>query len=179
MSSRDVETSPLATWSERLARRVAPDEIDLAPDLAVAYATGGADRRALFDGPRADPGAFGAGAAMFLPVVFDALAASYTVVKGFLGDPAVGSLLATASLVAAVRSRRAGTGAPRTNPPGEDAEVARRADAAVEEVRSQLEAKGAPSDLAADAAVSAVGVLAEDPAGAMLFLDDLARPPLP
>ena len=51
MSSPTTEPGFLATWSERIAARVAPDEIDLAPDVLMAYVAGGAARRQLFTGP--------------------------------------------------------------------------------------------------------------------------------
>jgi hypothetical protein len=106
MSGPASERDVLANWAQRLAARVAPDEIDFAPDVLAAYLAGGAARRQLFAGPRADPGAFGVGLPLVLPHVIDALAHCYLLVKAFLGDPAVNSAIATANLVVALRQLR-------------------------------------------------------------------------
>jgi hypothetical protein len=106
MSSPISDPEVLDVWAERLATRVVPDEIDLAPEVLRAYMSGGAARRQLFAGPRADPGAFGAALPLVLPYVFDAVARCCAIVKEFFGDPAVNSAIATANLVVALRQLR-------------------------------------------------------------------------
>jgi hypothetical protein len=118
MSVPSSPTDPLASWAERLAARVAPDEIDVALDVVAAYVEGGAARRGLFAGPRADPGAFGAGLPLVLPYVIDALAHCSSVVRAFLGEPAVSTAVATASLVVAIRQLRQGR---KSEPPVNEA----------------------------------------------------------
>jgi len=188
MSSPIVETDVLATWSERIAARVAPDEIDLAPDVLTAYVAGGAVRRQLFTGPRADPGAFGAGLPLVLPYVVDALVHCYTVVKGFLGDPAVNSLIATASLGVALRqSRKTGSARDESatatpDAPGQaadvqaaESEVVGRAADAVAALTARLEEAPVTVGRAEAVAGEVLTTLATDPSGAVCFLDVIGK----
>ncbi|MBC3194847.1 hypothetical protein H7X46_27730 [Pseudonocardia sp. C8] len=190
MTALPSGSDQLTSWAERLADRVAPDEVDLAPDLIAAYVEGGSARRELFAGVRADPGAFGAGTALFLPTVLDVIHASYITIKAFIGDPAINTLVASASLGVALRSLRASRPTPTSSNDslgdqqpsvaarrpddtgGTEApsEVVERAATAVVDVRDRLDRTG--SDPAATAtAAAAMEVVAADPAAAAAFLD--------
>jgi hypothetical protein len=66
--------SELWSWATRLALEVAPEEAELAPAWAAAYARGGRDRRDLLDAPHF-LGAFGAESlTSTMPAVLSALA---------------------------------------------------------------------------------------------------------
>lgn len=172
----------LPAWSERLAARVAPDEVELAPDVAAAYAAGGVARRDLLAGPRADPGAFGAGLPLVLPLVLDALGQCYEVARAFLADPAVNSTIATGSLLVAVQQQMRGRAVPpRAEEPRpaaapDGAEAAERAMATLAAVADRLTRHGVDADRAAALAADVVRALAEDPPGATGFLDALHGP---
>jgi hypothetical protein len=176
----------LVSWAERIAAVAAPDEIDLAPDIAAAYAKGGAAHRQLFGRPRADPGAFGAGSTVVLPYLLDALEHCYQVVRGVLMDPAFNSAIASASLLVAIRQSRqnrkgtrregedqrpATDAAPSAPPPQEDVASALEALNAVTE---RLVDRGVPTERAAVLAAGIMRTMAEDQAGATEFLDLLA-----
>jgi hypothetical protein len=65
----------VSTWSMKIAEEIAPDEVDLAPDIAEAYISGGKDREDLFRQEGTVQGAFGAGVDMaLLPNVLDSIA---------------------------------------------------------------------------------------------------------
>lgn len=150
MSSPAPERDVLTSWAQRLAAQVAPDEIDFAPDVLAAYLEGGAARRQLFAGPRADPGAFGASLPLVLPHVIDALAHCYLLAKEFLSDPAVNSAIATANLAVALRQLRKAESTREST----DSGTAARAEAMAGEVLS---------------------LLATDPNSAARFLDILGK----
>ncbi|HEY6424475.1 MAG TPA: hypothetical protein VIY28_14750 [Pseudonocardiaceae bacterium] len=188
MNNSTAESDVLASWSERIAAQVASDEIDLVPDVLTAYIAGGAARRQLFSGPRADPGAFGAGLPLVMPYVIDALVHCYTVVRGLLGDPAVNSAIAIASLAVALRqswkaeSVRDGsaTGTPAQPPqaadvPAADSEVAVRAADTVAALAARLAATPVIAGRAEAVAGEVLTVLATDPGGATRFLDVIAK----
>ena len=168
----------LDVWSERLAARVAPDEIDIAPDVFRAYAAGGSRRRALFAPPRADPGAFGAGLAVVLPVIAAALESCATAICDFLAQDAVNTTVATAGLLVALRQLRQGRSAGaetahRSEPPAvEEAppEVVEGAAASLGALAARLQESVATADRAEAMAAEVLAELARDPAGAAQFL---------
>jgi hypothetical protein len=51
----------IGAWATRIAEAVAPDEVDLAPDIAEAFVAGGRDRAELFQTAGAVPGGFDQG----------------------------------------------------------------------------------------------------------------------
>lgn len=176
----------LVTWVERIAAAAAPDELDLAPDIAVAYVAGGAERRQLFAGPSADPGAFGADLLVVLPHVLDALRLSYETVRGFLGDPAVNAAVSMASLAVAVTqwraARRPGADAPPADAEPDkpesgrsDARTVAAAQESITAVSTELESCGLEPDRAGTVSVDVLNTLAGDPGAAMAFLEMLRR----
>ena len=163
----------LTLWSTRLAQRVAPEEIDIAADLAVAYAAGGAERRTLFLQPRTDPGSFGTGLGLFLPHLWQALDTAYTVLRAVLGDPSVANIVAIAGLVLSYRqSRKGNRQASTVRPTGSAADSI---DVAIDQVRSGLERAGLSPEEAEQKAIDTIEELLRDPASAASFLDQLRR----
>lgn len=80
-----------SSWSERIAFRVVPDEVEVASDVELAYAAGGRARRDLFRTGVVDPGSFGVGIAgvgmvLLLPYVLHALDSAHLAVRRFLRD---------------------------------------------------------------------------------------------
>lgn len=74
-------------WATRLAEAAVPDEVDLAADIAVAYAAGGKDRAELFRVDAAVPGGFDAGGVLAVfPFILSAITASGTVIMKLLGS---------------------------------------------------------------------------------------------
>ncbi|MCO6010942.1 hypothetical protein NE236_38890 [Actinoallomurus purpureus] len=130
--------SVVAEWSERIARRVTPEEIDFAADVGEAFAAGGVSRRALFDSPGAEPGGFGLASAVGeLPVILAALADTGRVLRHALGTQEFGNVMAVASLLVSLR----GGG----RPPDEQRDDARTALArAYVELRDRLQTLGFP-----------------------------------
>lgn len=196
MSSPVPECDVLARWAERLAARVAPDEIDFAADVLAAYLGGGVARRQLFAGPRADPGAFGASLPLVLPHVVDALAHCCLIVKGFLGDPAVNSAIATANLAVALQQLRkaesregSATGSGARQPAGDgqiadspgpdvsavELEVVDRAADSVTVLTARLRGASVTAARAEAVAGEVLTTLATDPSSATRFLDILGK----
>lgn len=176
----DGSDAAFACWSERLARAAAPDEIDIAPDVAAAYASGGSARSRLFAPARADPGAFGAGSVVVLPYLIDALSQCYTIAQRFLGDPAVNSLIGSGSLLIALRQWQVGRrsdAAESPSPPAseESATPPPAATGVLDAVSAHLRRQGFDDEWAEELAVTVVGVLGVDPAGAITFLSALGE----
>jgi hypothetical protein len=107
VGTRRAEQNLVVDWSERIARRVAPDEIDSAGEMAAAYARGGRARRDLFRSSASGPGAFGVTAlAVVWPYVLRALHLMASELIAVLRDPALGNATAVAALGVAWRERR-------------------------------------------------------------------------
>lgn len=164
-----VQTSQadsFSVWPERLAQLVAPDEADIASELAAVYAAGGAKRQELFLRPRTDPGSAVTEGGPFLPYLWQALDETYPVLRAVLSDAVVASVVAISGRV--LSNRRTGQGLAQAATP-----AARWTDAAVNRLRDGL----APAGLSrADAEKKAVDVVEEmltDPASAADFLDRL------
>ncbi|MEV5750655.1 hypothetical protein AB0L00_22775 [Actinoallomurus sp. NPDC052308] len=154
----------VAEWAERIARRVAPDEIDFAADVGEAYAAGDGARRALFDRPGTEPGGFGPGsAAGELPVVLAALADTGRFIVHALSTQDVGNLVAVASLLVSLRGAR--------RPPADAPDDARTAlTRAYVELRDRLRAVGLPPDRAEHLAREILEEMVTDAVGAEDFL---------
>jgi hypothetical protein len=91
-------------WTERIARRFAPEEAGFAAEIGVAYAAGGSRRRDLFPGDETQPGAFGPGGIVAeLPMILHALAQAGPVLLGLLGSGYVGNAVGVAGLLVALR----------------------------------------------------------------------------
>ncbi|GAB3979964.1 hypothetical protein GCM10029978_076760 [Actinoallomurus acanthiterrae] len=128
----------VAEWSERIARRVTPDEVDFAADVGEAYSAGGDSRAALFDRPGAEPGGFGLVSAIGeLPVVLAALADTGRVLRHALATQELGNAVAVASLWVSLRGARTPPPVPgSTNAPGDARTVSGDAQAMSGDVRA-------------------------------------------
>jgi hypothetical protein len=150
----------LRSWSERLARRIAPDEIHTAAHVALAYAAGGTRQRELF------------AATVALPAVLQALDACAPTVRAFLARDRAAFGEATAGLLVALRQRH-----PRRSPAcGEEtapAEAVEQATGSVEALRGRLRESAATAERAEAIAGLVLAELARDPAGAGAFLTQL------
>lgn len=114
-------------WSARIARRVAPAELDFAPEVGAAYAAGGKARKELFSRSDVQPGAFGPGDfAADLPLILRGLADAGSALLALLRSSYLSNGLAAASLLAALRAGHhqeqvQGTGRETTNGPAPEA----------------------------------------------------------
>lgn len=160
------QSDSLTVWAHRLAHRVAPDESDIAADLAFAYAAGGVQRQELFVPVRTDPGPAGDGVGRFLPHLWHALDDAYPVLRAVLSDPVVGNVAAIAELVLAQRRTREDVARPTTP-------AARWTNSAVDQLRDGLEPTGLSHAEAEQAAIDIVEEMLADPASAADFLDRL------
>lgn len=99
------EADALERWSVRLARKVAPAEVELAPLMARAFAAGAPERDQLFARARGGPvGAFGPGeVSVVLPWVLQGLAAAGPALYALLRSGAVEKALAALKDLLAVR----------------------------------------------------------------------------
>lgn len=155
-------TDPLALWARRLARRVAPEEVDVAADLAVEYASSEDTGDGPVPSPRADP----TPSAPLLPVLWQALDNAYLVLRALLSGPVVGNVSAIAKPVLA--RRRAGRGGMLTASP-----AARWTGVAIDRLRDGLAAAGLSPAEAERIADDVVEELLTDPESAADFLDRL------
>ena len=86
-----VMTEEIGGWATRLAEAVAPDEADLAPDIAAVFVAGGKGRAELFRTSAAVPGGFDAGAVLAIfPFVLSAVTAAGPAIQAFLGSGVTG-----------------------------------------------------------------------------------------
>jgi len=141
VGARRAEQDPVVDWSERIARRVAPDEIDSAGEMAAAYARGGRERRDLFRSSATGPGAFGATAlAVVWPYVLRALHLMASELIAVLRDPALANATAVAALGLAWRERgsRAGDEVARAARPAAPDAVSPETKRAVERLEHAL-----------------------------------------
>jgi hypothetical protein len=105
-------------WSERIAQRAAPDEVDFAAEVGAAYAAGGQARTDLLPRPSVQPGAFGPGAyAADLPLILRGLADAASMLLAFLRSPYLSNALAAGSLLVAFRSGHRHGQATEAGPP--------------------------------------------------------------
>lgn len=150
-----ASASPLIEeWAIRLAREVAPDEVDLAPMIAEAYAAGGEAREALFQTDKGDAlGGFGAGQiALIVPVVFHALASAALTILRLFSSRSTEDILRSAKdsiddqkkVADAARSARAKAAAPAAAQPQGEAYVSLQRVAEV--IAGELRARGMPGD---------------------------------
>lgn len=170
---QESHSDPPAPWPQRFAHRVAPDEIDIADDLAAAYAAGGAKRQQLFLRPRTDPGSFGIGVGLLLPYLWQALDTAYPLLRAVLSDPVLANVLSIAGLVLSCR-RHPGEAHPTeaVRPAGAAADSL---DAAIDHLRDRLAAAGLPVADAEQKAIDVVEVMLADPESATSFLGHLAN----
>ena len=81
----------ISRWAVGLAAAATPDEVDIAPEVAAAYAAGGRDRAELFETRDAVPSGFDAGAVLtVLPYILSAVAAAGSVLFGILNGGVIG-----------------------------------------------------------------------------------------
>ena len=113
-----------------------------------------------------------------LPDLIDALNHCYTIAQRFLGDPAVNSLIGSGSLLIALRQFQVGRrscGAAVTPASEESAAPPPAAARVLDAVRAHLRSQGFDDERAEELAVTVVGVLGVDPAGAITFLSALGE----
>jgi hypothetical protein len=159
-------------WPVRLAREVAPDEVDLAPELADAFLSGGAERKRLLGPAAGTIGGFGPGTiVLILPLVFLALTSAAPDLLSLLGHRSLGDIIAIVKNWLALREvqekrwSKKGSGAA-----GADPTLIRVS----ETVRKSLR-KGGLSPVRSEAiAYRVLLVLLEDPKGASEFVQSLA-----
>lgn len=162
-------------WPVRIARRVAPDEVDLATDIAAAYAAGGVTRRDLFRPDVADPGSFDVGIALLLPHVLHALDSAYVLLRDVLRHSSVATNVSVAGLVLSyhqvMASRTATT--PAATPGGTG--YADPAVLAFAQVVGDLRRAGLSHDEAEWIVAGTFEEMARYPRSAAEFLDHLHR----
>jgi hypothetical protein len=83
------------TWSEKLAKEVAPDEVDLAPLIADAFVKGGKDRKELFQHTKDGVlGAFNPGEVFIIfPLLLQAIATAAPILYKVLSSGAINNFL--------------------------------------------------------------------------------------
>ena len=80
----------VSRWAVALAEAAAPDEVDLAGDLAAAYLAGGASRRELYAQPGNAIGGLGGGTVlMVLPLILAGLGAASPALLQVLSGKAI------------------------------------------------------------------------------------------
>ena len=174
-------------WSERIARRVVPEEADFAAEVGVAYAAGGQARRDLLPRPGVQPGAFGPGAyAADLPVILRGLADAANVLLSVLRSPYLSNALAAGSLLVAFRAdhhheqaAEVGQPASRTAAESEPPPVSERQtlELAFESLRDRLASAGFDQARAGQLGYELLEELLTDTAEAALFVEALAAVP--
>jgi hypothetical protein len=176
-------------WSERIARRVAPEEVDFAAEVGAAYAAGGQARRDLLPRPSVQPGAFGPGAyAANLPLILRGLADAASMLRALLGSPYLSNALAAGSLLVAFRAdhheEETAAGRPASRTPGESehqpappASERRALELAYESLHDRLASAGFDQARAGQLAYELLEELLTDTAEAALFVDSLAAVP--
>jgi hypothetical protein len=186
--SRSVDI--VERWSERIAQRVAPAEIDFAADVGVAYAAGGRARKDLLPRPGMQPGAFGPGIYVLeLPLILRALADAGNALLSLLGGPYLSNVLAAGGLFAALRAGHGDRHAPvpeqsaaRTAtgpepPPALPAGERQAAELAFKSLRGRLTAAGFTEKRAGQLAYELLEELLTDAAEAAVFVDALTAVP--
>lgn len=175
-------------WSERIAQRVAPEEVDFAAEVGVAYAAGGQTRKDLLPRPSTQPGAFGPGAdAAYLPLILQGLADAASALLAFLRSPYLSNALAAASLLVAFRADHHHERATQANrpdyPAAESAPQPRplserqALEAAFESLRDRLASAGFNKARADHLAYELLEELLTDTAEAAQFVNALAAVP--
>ena len=177
-------------WSERIAQRAAPEEVDFAAEVGVAYVAGGQARKDLLPRPSVQPGAFGPGTfAADLPLILRGLADAANVLLAFLRSPYLSNALAAGSLLVAFRAdhhhgQTAEAGQPGSSPaagtePPQAPPVSEREalEWAFESLRNRLASAGFDQARAGQLAYELLDELLTDTAGAAQFVTALAAVP--
>ncbi len=173
-------------WSERIAQRVSPDEIDFAAAVGAAYAEGGRARENLFARKGVQPGAFGPGAsAADLPAILHALAGARTAIMTLLRGPYVSDALIAGTLLTVARRDR---GHGPAGPVSETATVAAPADQlpaselhaieqALDQLSNRLQGAGFTEQRADQLAHALLAELMTEAPSAASFIDALTAAP--
>jgi len=177
-------------WSVRIAQRAAPEEVDFAAEVGVAYAAGGQARKDLLPRPSVQPGAFGPGAyAADLPLILRGLADAASMLVAFLRSPYLSNALAATSLLVAFRSEHrhgqateAGRPAARTaggpeSPQAPPANERQALELAFVSLRDRLASAGFDQARATQLAYELLDELLTDTAEAAQFVVALAAVP--
>jgi hypothetical protein len=168
--------SEVEEWSVRLARAAAPDEVDLAPDLAHAYIAGGRARRELFMPADTMHGAFGVGDVIVLmPFVFKAIHIAGPVLLSLLTSEMVSVCFSAVENAAAmVKSGKAITEIFQTAkaPTTPDPYASLRH--VVQTMDRELQATGLGAEQRNHITLQVVRALLEEPKGATTFVKEVA-----
>jgi hypothetical protein len=186
--SRSVDV--VQRWSERIAQRVAPAEVDFAADVGVKYAEGGSARKGLLQRPSTQPGAFGPGGSPAdLPLILRALTDAGNWLLWLLSSPDLSNALAAGSLLIALRNDRGHGQAseserPATqtatmpkSPPTMPVSERQAVDLALASLRNRLASAGFPRERATQLARELLKELLTDAADAALFVEALTAVP--
>lgn len=176
-------------WSQRMAQRVVPAEVDFAAEVGLAYAAGGQARENLLPRPGAQPGAFGPdNFAVELPMILRALADAGNALLWLLRSPYLSNGLAAGAIVVALRAGRdddqpsepvrpeaqpLSSSGPSPLPASEKQAV----EQAFTSLRDRLTAAGFPRQRADLLAYELLEELLADAGQAALFLDALTAVP--
>jgi hypothetical protein len=176
-------------WSQRVAERVAPEEIDFAAEVGVAYAAGGRARKDL-QRVSVQPGAFGPGTyAVDLPLVLQALADAGEALLFLLRSPYFSNAVAAGSLLVALRAGRhqhvpepgqpapSATAAPLLSDAAPPTSERQALEFAFSSLRDRLTAAGIARDRADGVAYELLDELLKDAAGAGTFVEALSAVP--
>ncbi len=92
-------------WAIKIAAGIAPNEIDLAPEMTVAYLAGGESREQLFTQTTGGGlGGFGSGEIQAIfPVILNCITASGSAIMSVLCAPQVGTILAVIKSVLEIK----------------------------------------------------------------------------
>jgi hypothetical protein len=180
----------MAEWAERLAREVAPDEQELAPLMAEAYAAGGAARAELFARNDPVPGGFGAGEmGTVIPLVFQSMVAAAPLLLSALSSNIVGDLLGcvkTGLSMAEVRAKAqsargavalSGAGAAVATVPAAAAYAPLKR--VIDTMAGELQAQGLSADQSDLITFRVLRQLLDQPQDAAQFVGHLAGPSVP
>lgn len=178
----------MAEWAVLLAREVAPEEEELAPLMAEAFAAGGEARAELFATSGAVPGGFSVGdVPTVVPLVLQSLAAAAPVLLGALSSSVVGDLLGCIKTGLSVAEVRAKADATLTAGAARGAASAMPAAAAVPEgagyaplkrvidtMSSELQSQGLNADQSDLVTLRVLRRLLEQPQDAAQFVGQLS-----
>lgn len=159
-------------WSVRLAREVAPEEVELAPLWAEAFAAGGRARRDVRAAGSSAVGGFGAeGVAAVMPVVLQALTASAGVVMSALASRHAGDFLGCVKNGLSLLELRNRAEKAAEKPDEEAYEPLRRV---IRVVGRELRTAGMDDDRSDLITFRVLRTLLEEPKGAGEFVQDVA-----
>lgn len=161
-------------WAERLAAATAPQEIGIAGGVVDAYLAGGTRREAILRPGRSGSGSAGVELVTALAAVMQAIDVAGVHLKALLDAAATGNSLNLLALIVGIKAYRSSKANRPPQEPPVDPELAARARAAVDRLRTSLEQSGLPAEQAHERAVLIIKELMEAPASAAAFVRRLS-----